>query len=325
MVQNNKKILRISFWYLQFTHKSEMTLFKKSSKCKISLRTAVIKIFKFWQNFDSTSNLHKSFQSTKEHVRIQYSYLQITHNTEITMFKKWSKSEISLITAVIKIFNFWQNFYSTSNFQKWFRTTKKHFGRLFWYLQFTHKSEMAMFKKWSKSEILLRNEVMKIFNFWQNFDSTSNFHKSFKWTKEHFRIQYSYLQINHKSELTMLKKWSKSEISLRTSFMKIFNFWQNSDSTSNFQKWLKTTKKHFRISFCYLQFTHKSEMTMFKKWSKSEISLRTSVMKIFNFWQNFDSTSNFQKWLKPTNKHFSISFWYLQFTHKSELTMFKKW
>ena len=63
-----------------------------------------------------------------------------------------------------------------------------------------------------------------------------------------------------------------------------------------------------------MQFTHKSEMTMFKKWSKSEISLRTAVMKIFNFWQNFDSTSNFEKWFKTTKKHFRILFWYLQFT-----------
>ena len=166
---------------------------------------------------------------------------------------------------------------------------------------------------------------MKIFNFWQNFDSTSNFHKSFKSTKEHFRIQYWYLQFTHKSEMTMFKKWSKSEISVRTPVMKIFNFWQNFYSTSNFQKWLKTTKKHFRIQFWYLQFTHKSEMTMIKKWSKSEISLRTAVMKIFNFWQNFDSTSNFQKWLKKTKKHFRIWFWYFQFTHKSEMTKFKKW
>ena len=35
-----------------------------------------------------------------------------------------------------------------------------------------------------------------------------------------------------------------------------------------------------------------------KSWSKSEISLRTAVMKIFNFSQNFDSTSNFQKSFK---------------------------
>ena len=154
---------------------------------------------------------------------------------------------------------------------------------------------MTLFKKWSKSEISLRTVVMKIFNFWQNFDSTSNLHKSFKSTTEHFRIQYSYMQITHKSEMTMFTKWSKSEILLRTAVMKIFNFWQNFDWTSNFQKWLKTTKKHFRISFWYFQFTHKSEMAMFKKWSKSEISLRTAVMKIFNFWQNFDSTKNFQK------------------------------
>ena len=162
--------------------------------------------------------------------------MQFTHKSEMTMFKKWSKSEISLRTAVMKIFNFWQNFDSTSNFEKWFKTTKKHFRILFWYLQFTQKSEMAMFKKWSKSEISLRNEVIKIFNFWQNFDSTSSSHKSIKSTKEHFRIQYSYLQITQKSEMTMFKKWSKCEISLRNQVMKIFNFWQNFDSTKNFQK-----------------------------------------------------------------------------------------
>ena len=242
-----------------------MTLFKKWSKSEISLRTAVIKIFNFWQNFDLTSNFHKSFKSTKEHFRIQYSYLQITHKSEMTLFNNWSKSEISLRTAVIKIFNFWQNFDWTSNFQKWFKTTKKHFRILFWYLQFTNKSEMTMFKKWSKSEISLRTAVIKIFNYCQYFHTTSNFHKSFKSTKEHFRIQFWYLQFTHKSEMTMFKTWSKSEISLMTAVIKIFNFWQNFDSTSNFQKWLKTTKKHFRILFWYLQFTHKSEMTMFKK------------------------------------------------------------
>ena len=134
-------------------------------------------------------------------------------------------------------------------------------------------------------------------------DSTSNFYKPFKSTKEHFRIQYSYLQTTHNSEMTMFKKWSKSEISQRTAVMKVFNFWQNFNSTSNFQKWFKTTRKHFRISFWHLQFTNKSEMTMLKKCSKPEISLRTAVMKIFNFWQNFDSTSNFQKWLKKTKKN----------------------
>ena len=145
---------------------------------------------------------------------------------------------------------------------------------------------------------------MKIFNFWQNFNSTSNFHKYFKWTKDQFRIQFWYLQLTHKSEMTMFKKWSKSEISLRSAVMKIINFWQNFDSTSNFHKSFKSTKEHFRIQYRYLQFTHKSEMTMIKMWSKSEISLRTAVMKIFNFLQNFDSTSNFQKWLKKTKKHF---------------------
>ena len=210
-----------------------MTMFKKWSKSEISLRTAVMKIFNFWQNFDSTSNFNKSLKST---FRISILILAIHYKSEMTMFKKWSKSEISLRTAVIKIFNFWQNFDSTSNFQKWFKTTKKHFRILFWYLQFTHKSEMTMFKKWSKSEISLRTAVMKIFNFWQNFDSTSNFHKSFKSTKEHFRIQFWYLQLTHKSEMTMFKKWSKSEISLRTAVIKIFNFWQNFDSNSNFLK-----------------------------------------------------------------------------------------
>ena len=41
---------------------------------------------------------------------------------------------------------------------------------------------------------------------------------------------------------------------------------------SNIEIWFKTTKKHFRILFSYLQFTYKSEMAMLKKWSKSEIS-----------------------------------------------------
>ena len=202
-----------------------------------------MKIFNYWQNFDSTSNFHKSFKSTKEHFRIQYSYLQITHKSEMTMFKKLSKSEILLRTAIIKIFNFWQNFDSTSNFHKRFKRTKKHFRILFWYLQFTHKSEMAIFKKCSKSEIFLRTVVMKTFNFWQNFDSTSNFQKWFKTTKKHFRKLFWYLQLTHKSEKAMFKIWSKSEISLMTAVMKIFNFWQNFDSTSNFHKWLKQQKK----------------------------------------------------------------------------------
>ena len=127
---------------------------------------------------------------------------------------------------------------------------------------------------------------MKIFNFWQNFDSTSNFQKWLKTTKKHFRIQYWYLQFTHKSEMTMIKKWSKSEISLSTAVMKIFNFWQNSTEPQTSTNSSNEQKKHFRISFWYLQFTHKSEMTMFKKWPKSEISLRIEVMKIFNFWQN---------------------------------------
>ena len=243
-----------------------MTMFKKWSKSEISLRTAIMKIFNFWQKFHSTSNFQKFFKSTKEHFRIQYSYLQFTHESKMTMFKKWSKSEISLRTAVMKIFNFWQNFDSTTNFQKWFKTTKEHFRILFWYLKFTHKSEMTMFKKWSKSEISLRIAVMKIFNYWQNFDSTSNFLKSFKWIRKHFRIQFWYLQLTHKSEMTMFKKWSKSEISLTTAIMKSFNFWQNFHTTSNFKKYFKSTKKHFRILFWHLQLTHKSEMTMFKKW-----------------------------------------------------------
>ena len=160
----------------------------------------------------------------------------------MTKFKKWSKSEISPRTAVMKIFNFWQNFDSTSNFQKWFKTTKKHFRILFWYLQLTHKSEMTMLKKWSKSENSVRTAVMKIFNYWQNFHTTSNFHKSFKSTKDHFRIQFWNLQFTHKSEMTMFKKWSKSEISLTTSVMKILNFSQNltqpqtSTNSSNEQK-----------------------------------------------------------------------------------------
>ena len=208
---------------------------------------------KFWLNL-KLSEIVKI--NKKKHLRILFWHLQLTQKSEIAMFKKWSKSATSLRTAVIKIFNLSQNFDSTSNFHKWFKTTKRQFRTSFWHLQLTHKSEITMFTKWSKSEISLRTEVMKIFNFWQNFDSTSNFHKSFKSTKEHFRIQYSYLQMTQKSEMTMFKKWSKSEISLRTAVMKIFNFWQNFDLTSNFKKWFKTTKRHFRILFWNLQFTH---------------------------------------------------------------------
>ena len=144
-----------------------------------------MKIFNCWQNFDSTSNFHKSFKSTKELFRTPFWDLQFTDKSEMTFFKKWSKSEISVTNEVIKIFNVWQNFYSTSNFNKSFKSNKDHFRIQFWYLQFTHKSEMTMFKKWSKSEISLRTAVMKIFNFWQNFDSTSTIKKSFESTKEH--------------------------------------------------------------------------------------------------------------------------------------------
>ena len=127
-----------------------------------------------------------------------------------------------------------------------------------------------------------------------------------------------------KSEMAMFKKWSKSEISLRTTMMKILNFWQNFYSTSNFQKWFKVTKKTFRIQFWYLQFTHKSEMTMFKKWSKSEIYHRSAVMKILNFWQNLTQPQTSTN-SSNEQKNFRISLWYLHFTHKSEMTMFKKW
>ena len=167
-------------------------------------------------------------------------------------------------------------------------------------LQLTYESEMRVMKNWSKSEISLRTAVMKIFKFWQNFNSTSNFQKSFKSRKEHSRMPFWDLQLTHKSEMRVMKNWSKSEISLRTAVMKIFNFWQNFDSTSNFQKSFKSTQEHFRMPFWDLQLTHKSKMKVLKRWSKSEISLRTAVMKIFKFWQNFDSTSNFQKSFKST-------------------------
>ena len=147
----------------------------------------------------------------------------------------------------MKIFNFWQNFDSSSNFQKSFKsnienTLKCHF----WDLQFIHKSEVKVLKCWSKSEISLRTAVMKIFNFSQNFDSTSNFQKSFKWTRDHSRIPFWGLQSTYKAEMKVLKSWSKSEISLRTAVMKIFNFSQNFDSTSNFQKSFKWTREHSR-------------------------------------------------------------------------------
>ena len=156
----------------------------------------------------------------------------------------------------------------------------------FWDLQFIHKSEMKVLKSWSKSEILLRTAVIQIFNFWQNFDSTSNFQKSFKWTREHSRMPFWDLQFIHKSEMQVLKSWSKSEISLRTAVMKIFNYWQNFDSTSNLQKSFKWTREHSWMPFWGLQSTYKAEMKVLKSWSKSEISLRTAVMKIFIFWQN---------------------------------------
>ena len=170
----------------------------------------------------------------------------------------------------------------------------------FWDLQFIHNSQMKVFKTWSKSEILLRTAVMKIFNFRQNFDSTSNFQKSFKWTREHSRKPFWELQSTNKAEMNVLKSWSKSEIPLRTAVMKIFNFSQNFDSTSNFQKSFKWTREHSRMPFLELQSTNKAEMNVLKSWSKSEIPLRTAVMKIFNFSQNFDSTSNFQKSFKST-------------------------
>ena len=87
--------------------------------------------------------------------------------------------------------------------------------------------------------------------------------------------------------------------------VKLWNFTKDRGQNFQFLKILtqhfKSTKEHFRILFWSLQFTHKSEITMFKKWSKSEISLRTAVIKIFNFWQIFDqpqtsrNSSNQQK------------------------------
>ena len=186
------------------------------------------------------------------------------------VLKSRLKSEILLRTAVIKILNFWQNFDLTSNFQKSFKWTREHSKMPFWDLQFIHKSEMQVFKSWSKSEILLRTAVMKIFNFWQNFDSTSNFQKSLKWTREHSRMPFWELQFIHKSEMKVLKSWSKSEILLRTAVMKIFNFWQNFDSTSNFQKSFKWTREHSRMPFWELKSIYKAEMQVLKSWSKSE-------------------------------------------------------
>ena len=284
-----------------------------------------MKIFNFSQNFDSTSNFQKSFKWTREHSRMPFWELQSTKKVEMKVLKSWSKSEISLRTAVIKIFNFWQNFVSTTNFQKSFKWTREHFKMPFCDLQFIHKSEMKVLKSWWKSEILLRTAVMKVFNFWQNFDSTSNFQKSFKWTRDHSRIPFWGLQFIHKSEMKVLKSWSKSEISLRTALIKIFNFWQNFVSTWNFQKSFKWTREHSKMPFCDLQFIHKSEMKVLKSWWKSEILLRTAVMKMFNFSQNFDSTSNFQKSFKWTRDHSRIPFWGLQSTYKAEMKVLKSW
>ena len=124
---------------------------------------------------------------------------------------------------------------------------------------------MKVLKSWSKSEISLRTAVMKIFNFSQNFDSTSNFQKSFKWTREHSRIPFWELQSTKKVEMKVLKSWWKSEISLRTTVIKIFNFWQNFVWTSNFQKSFKWTREHSKMPFCDLQFIHKSEMNSLEK------------------------------------------------------------
>ena len=146
---------------------------------------------------------------------------------------------------------------------------------------------MKVLKTWSKSEISPRTAVMKIFNFSQNFDSTSNFQKSFKSTREHSRMPFWKLQSTNKAEMKVLKSWSKSEISLRTAVMKIFNFSQNFDSTSNFQKSFKLTYEHSRMPFWDLQLIYKSEMKVLKTWSKSEISLSHENFQFFTkFWIN---------------------------------------
>ena len=94
----------------------------------------------------------------------------------------------------------------------------------FWELQSTNKAEMKVLKSWSKSEISLRTAVMKIFNFSQNFETTSNFQKSFKSTREHSRMPFWELQSTNMAEMKVLKSWSKSEISQKTAVMKILNF-----------------------------------------------------------------------------------------------------
>ena len=269
-----------------------------------------MKIFNFWQNFDSTSNFQKSFKWTRDHSRIPFWGLQFIHKSEMKVLKSWSKSEISLRTAVIKIFNFWQNFVSTSNFQKSFKWTREHSKMPFCDLQFIHKSEMKVLKSWWKSEILLRTAVMKIFNFHKIFTQPQTF-RNHSNEQENTPECHFELQSTNKAEMKVLKSWSKSEISQKTAVMKIFNFWQNFDSTSNFQKSFKCTREHSRMPFWGLQSTNKAEMKVFKSWSKSEISLSTAVMKIFNFSQNFDSTSNFQKSFKWTREHFKMLFWEL--------------
>ena len=157
----------------------------------------------------------------------------------------------------------------------------------FWDLQFIYKSEVKVLKTWSKSEISLTTAVMKIFNFSQNFDSTSNFQKSFKWTREHSRLPFWDLQFIHKSEMKVLKTWSKSEISLRTAIIKIFNFSQNFDSTSNFQKSFKWTREYSRMPLWELQSTNKAEMKVLKTWSKSQNFAKDCGHENFQFFTKF--------------------------------------
>ena len=254
------------FWELQSTNKAEMKVLKSWSKSEISLRTAVMKIFNFSQNFDSTSNFQEIIQiEHREHSRMPFWDLQSTNKTEMKVLKSWSKSEISQKTAVMKIFNFLQNFDSTSNFQKSFKsnienTPECHFETCNSFTSLKCKS----WKVGQNLKISLRTAVMKIFNYWQNFDSTSNFQKSFKWTREHSWMPFWGLQSTYKAEMKVLKSWSKSEISLRTAVMKIFIFWQNLTQPPNFHKSFKWTREHSRMPFSEMKSTYKAEMQVLK-------------------------------------------------------------
>ena len=169
------------------------------------------------------------------------------------MFKKWSKSEISLRTAVMKIFKFHksltkpQTSRNPSNQQN--NTLEYHFE--------TCNSLTSQNWNWWKSYQNLKfrsgprswefSIFDKTFTQPQTSRNPSNQQKN--------TLEYHFETCNSLTSQNL--KWSQSEISLRTAVMRIFNFWQNFDTTSNFQKSFKSTKEHFRIPFWDLEFTHK--------------------------------------------------------------------